>query len=92
MARKPVRRRATTPARVATRSRTATSTARAPQVSNKFRYYRVTTTKVVRALNKADALALSNGRRGVSGEVLADEIKSDRLTSASAKKFAARSN
>lgn len=47
--------------------------------SNKFNYYTVTTTAVIKATNKTDALALSMNRRGVSGQVLSQDTEVDRI-------------
>lgn len=53
--------------------------------TNKFRYYTVTTTSVVRANNKTDALALAMNRRGVAGQNLFTERDVERITAAEAR-------
>lgn len=52
--------------------------------SNKFNYYTVTTTTIVKANNKTDALALTMNRRGVTGEILTREVDVDRIAAAEA--------
>ena len=52
--------------------------------SNKFNYYTVTSTSVIKATNKSDALALAMNRRGVSGQVLANDTEIDRIPAAEA--------
>lgn len=53
--------------------------------ANKFRYYEVTTTSTVQALNQADAISLSKGRRGVSGKSLTQDTMVSRITAAEAR-------
>jgi len=52
--------------------------------SNKFNYYTVTTTTIVKANNKTDALAVTMNRRGVTGEILTREVYVDRIAAAEA--------
>lgn len=51
---------------------------------SKFRYYSVTTTTVVRANNKTDALALAKNRRGVPGQSLQEDVWIDRIPASEA--------
>ena len=51
---------------------------------NKFKYFAVTTTTLVKANSKTDAQKLSNSRRGVAGEVLFKSTDIERITSAEA--------
>lgn len=53
--------------------------------ANKFRYYEVTTTSTVQALNQADAISLSKGRRGVSGKTLTQEVMATRISASEAR-------
>jgi hypothetical protein len=53
-------------------------------MSDKFRYYEVTITKVVKANNKTDAIALGLNRRGVPGQTLAQDIDAVRVTAGEA--------
>lgn len=57
--------------------------------SNKYRYYEVTTTSVVQALNQTDAIKLSQNKRGVVGRVLSEETSIDRVGAAYANEFQA---
>lgn len=52
--------------------------------SNKFNYYTVTRTTVVKANNKTDALALAMNRRGITGEALATDTDIERIPAAEA--------
>jgi len=47
--------------------------------ANKLNYYTVTTTSVVRANNKTDAIAVSMNRRGITGEFLNRDVTVDRI-------------
>lgn len=58
-------------------------------MSNKFRYYTVNTSTVVRANNKTQAEAIARGRRGVPGNVLDTTVEVDRITAGEAKTLAA---
>lgn len=51
---------------------------------NKFKYFAVTNTTLVKANNKADAQKLAMGRRGVAGEVLVKSTDIERISSAEA--------
>jgi hypothetical protein len=51
---------------------------------NKFKYFTVTTTTLVKANNKTDAEKLAIGRRGVTGEVLFSAVDVDRISSSEA--------
>lgn len=57
-------------------------------MSNKFRYYTVETSTVVKALNKTDARAVARGRRGVPGSVLDETVGIERVTAGEAKAIA----
>lgn len=48
--------------------------------ANKFRYYEVTSTRLVKALNKTTAAAIASGRRNAPGEVLGESEWVDRLS------------
>ena len=52
---------------------------------NKFKYFEVTTTALVKANSKADAEKLSMGRRGVTGEVLSKHTEIDRISAIDAR-------
>lgn len=52
--------------------------------NSKFNYYTVTTTTVVRANNKTDALSLARNRRGVPGQSLSQETEIERIPAAEA--------
>ena len=56
---------------------------------NKFKYFTVTTTSVVKANNKADAekIALSNRRNGagVAGELIYKDVEVERITATQAR-------
>lgn len=56
---------------------------------NKFKYFAVTTTAIVRANNKTEAekIAMSNRRKvsGVNGELLYKDIEVDRITAIQAR-------
>jgi hypothetical protein len=48
--------------------------------ANKFRYYDVTVTKTVRALNQTDAIALATSKSRVDGKVLATFVNAERIS------------
>lgn len=52
---------------------------------NKFKYYTVTTTTLVKAKNQTDAQKLTMNRRGVSGEVLFSDIDIERISAIEAR-------
>lgn len=56
---------------------------------NKFKYFNVTTTSIVKAANKADAerIALSNKRsvNSVTGELVYKDIEVERITAVKAR-------
>jgi hypothetical protein len=52
---------------------------------NKFKYFTVTTTSVVKANSKTDAQKLAMGRRGVTGEVLFKDVEIDRISAIEAR-------
>lgn len=52
--------------------------------SNKFRYYEVTQTTVVKANNAGDAAALASGKRGVPGQILGSHGYTERVSAADA--------
>lgn len=54
---------------------------------NKFKYFEVTTTALVKANSKADAEKLTMGRRGVSGEVLSKHTEIDRVSAIDAREM-----
>jgi hypothetical protein len=47
---------------------------------NKFKYFEVTTTALVKANSKTDAEKLTMGRRGVQGEVLSKTTDIERIS------------
>ena len=47
---------------------------------NKFNYFEVTTSYVVKAKNKAEAEKVALGRRGVKGEVITSKTNVDRIS------------
>lgn len=51
---------------------------------NKFKYFTVTTTTLVKANNKTEAQKVAMGRRGVAGEVLLTSTDVDRISSVEA--------
>ena len=51
---------------------------------NKFKYFAVTTTTLVKAPSKADAQKLSENRRGATGEVLYISVDIERISSVEA--------
>lgn len=53
---------------------------------NKFNYFAVVTTTLVKAKNKQDAEKISVGRRGVNGEVLFKSTDIERISSVQAHK------
>lgn len=57
--------------------------------SNKFRYYTVETSTVVKALNKTDARAVARGRRGIPGTVLDTTVGVERVTASEARSISA---
>lgn len=52
---------------------------------NKFKYYTVTTTTLVKAKNQADAQKLAMSRRGISGEVLFSDVDIERISAVEAR-------
>ncbi len=58
---------------------------------NKFRYYTVTETTVVKACNSTDARAIARGRRGVAGQVVDQTSGVERISAVEAKSIAASS-
>lgn len=48
--------------------------------SNKFRYYEVTHSSIVRALNATDAAKIAEGKRGVRGSLLGEVMDTFRIT------------
>ena len=48
--------------------------------ANKFRYYDVTITKTVRALNQTDAIALATSKARVDGKVLGTFVNAERIS------------
>jgi hypothetical protein len=52
---------------------------------NKFKYFTVTTTTLVKANNKADAQKLAMGRRGVTGEVMFNDVEIERISAVEAR-------
>jgi hypothetical protein len=53
---------------------------------NKFNYFAVTTTVLVKAKNKQEAEKVATGRRNASGEVLFRATDIERISSAQAQK------
>jgi hypothetical protein len=51
---------------------------------NKFKYFTVTTTTLVKATSKTDAQKLAMNRRGIAGEVLLTSTEIDRISSVEA--------
>lgn len=51
---------------------------------NKFKYFAVTTTTLVKANSKTDAQKLAMSRRGIQGEVLFRSTDIERISSAEA--------
>lgn len=47
---------------------------------NKFNYFEVTTSSVVKAKNKSEAEKIVLGRRGVKGEVITSKTSVDRIS------------
>ena len=47
---------------------------------NKFNYFEVTTSYVVKAKNKTEAEKVALGRRGVKGEVITSKTNVDRIS------------
>lgn len=54
---------------------------------NKFKYFEVTTTALVRANSKTDAEKLAMGRRGITGEVLSKHTEIDRVSAIEAREM-----
>jgi hypothetical protein len=54
---------------------------------NKFKYFEVTTTALVKASSKADAEKLAMGRRGITGEVLSKHTEIDRISAIDAREM-----
>lgn len=52
---------------------------------NKFKYFTVTTTTLVKANTKADAEKLAMGRRGVTGEVMFRDVEIERISAVEAR-------
>ena len=52
---------------------------------NKFKYFTVTTTTLVKANNKTDAQKLSLGRRGITGEVMFQDVENERISAIEAR-------
>lgn len=52
---------------------------------NKFKYFAVTNTTLVKANNQAEAQKLAMGRRGIAGEVLVRSTDIERISSAEAR-------
>lgn len=52
---------------------------------NKFKYFVVTTTTLVKANTKADAEKLAMGRRGVTGEVMFNDVEIERISAVEAR-------
>jgi hypothetical protein len=52
---------------------------------NKFKYFTVTTTSLVKATSKTDAEKLAMGRRGVSGEVMFQDVEIERISAVEAR-------
>ena len=52
---------------------------------NKFKYFTVTTTTLVKANNKTDAQKLSLGRRGITGEVMFQDVEIERISAIEAR-------
>lgn len=52
---------------------------------NKFKYFEVTTTALVKANNKIDAQKVAMGRRGVTGELLFKSTDIERISSVEAR-------
>jgi hypothetical protein len=61
--------------------------------SNKFRYYDVTVTRVVKALTQADAISLAAAPKArVPGEVLATFVDVDRIPATEAHQLSLSAN
>lgn len=52
---------------------------------NKFKYFAVTNTTLVKANNQTDAQKLAMGRRGIAGEVLVRSTDIERISSSEAR-------
>jgi hypothetical protein len=52
---------------------------------NKFKYFTVTTTTLVKANNQGDAQKLAMGRRGVTGEVMFKDVEIERISAIEAR-------
>ena len=52
---------------------------------NKFKYFTVTTTTLVKANHKTDAQKLAMGRRGVTGEVMFTDVEIERISAVEAR-------
>jgi hypothetical protein len=52
---------------------------------NKFKYFAVTTTSLVKANNKAEAQKVAMGRRGSTGELLFKSTEIERISSVEAR-------
>ncbi len=55
--------------------------------ANKFRYYEVSNTAIVKANNMTDAQALVRGRKNVTGQILATDVDVTRLSASEAQSF-----
>lgn len=52
---------------------------------NKFKYFTVTTTTLVKANSKTDAQKLAMGRRGITGEVMFQDVEIERISAVEAR-------
>ena len=52
---------------------------------NKFKYFTVTTTTLVKANSKTDAQKPAMGRRGVTGEVMFKDVEIERISAVEAR-------
>lgn len=57
--------------------------------ANKRKYFYVTTTKLVSANNKSDALQAAQGKRGIDANVLWSETDGERISADRAKTYTA---
>jgi len=56
--------------------------------ANKFRYYNVTTTTVVKANNKTDAIAIASGSHSTIGKAMARYVEAERIPAVEANEMA----
>lgn len=56
--------------------------------ANKRKYYTITTTKIISANTKTDAVLKAQGRRGVDAEVLETFVDGERVSATEAKQMA----